>query len=65
MLLHQELLGVMRHETLWSLGLELAQAKLCRMAGLRLLHRLSGKLVEVRIKVVIACRKITIQTCKI
>ncbi len=56
---------MMRHETLWSLGLELAQAKLCRMAGLRLLHRLSGKLVEVRIKVVIACRKITIQTCKI
>jgi hypothetical protein len=56
---------VMRHEILWSLGLELAQAILCRMSGLRLLNRLSGKLVEVGIKVVIACRKITIQTCKI
>lgn len=45
LLLHEELLGVMRHETLRSLGLKLGQANLCRMAGLRLLHGLGGKLV--------------------
>jgi hypothetical protein len=49
----------MRHETLRSLCLELGQADLRRVAGLRLLHSLGGKLVEISIKVV-ACRKSTI-----
>lgn len=60
LLLHQELLGVKRNKTLSGLGLELSHADLGRMTGLSLLHVLGGKLVDISIKVVVACRKVTI-----
>lgn len=61
LLLHEELrLSQMGRETLRSLCLELGQANLCRVASLRLLHSLGGKLAEIGIEVAVACRKITI-----
>jgi hypothetical protein len=53
-------LGVKRNKTLSGLGLELSHADLGRMTGLSLLHVLGGKLVDISIKVFVACRKVTI-----
>lgn len=48
-----------RNKTLSGLGLELSHADLGRMTGLSL-HVSGGKLVDISIKVVVACRKVTI-----